>query len=566
MSDFAGLSIASSALFANRRALETIGHNVSNSNTAGYSRQRVELQAIPGSVYPGVTSNYKGGGQGVQVVDVTRFRDQFLEIRAALEHAAGAQSNQMKSTLSSLEQLFNEPSDQSISQNLSDFWSAWDDVANNPDDGAARQEVLQRAGTIAMTFNQTSSRISGMRADAISTLTSTIADVNTIANNVAQLNDKIRIAVATGIDANDLKDQRDVLVGQLAEKVGATARPVANGVVDVYVNGTTLVSGNRAESLSVDSSGTPVVVRWAQNNRAATVTSGDAGGLLDVINTTLPAYSTDLDTIANALRDQVNAVHAAIGGSIATTAQDQSAAGNLQFQIALNGGASAVATVAGANWSGAGGAAALQAALQAAVNGSIGAGNATVTVSGGNGSPMTVSVAPTGTNTLQVQAQGANAGFSVLLGTTAVGLDGVGGRAFFTTTSTGAADLAVDPTVAASSNAVAAGTPTGGPLDGSIALTLADQATSTSGADSRYKSFIVALGSHSQNAQRLADMQSATVQQIDGQRQSYSGVSIDEEMAAMVQYQKAYEASARFLTAVDQILDTLVNRTGLAGR
>lgn len=566
MSDFAGLSIASSALFANRRALETIGQNVANSNTEGYSRQRVELQAIPGSVYPGITSNYKGGGQGVQVVDVTRFRDQFLEIRAALERSAGTRTNQVKSALTSLEQLFNEPSGQSISQNLADFWAAWDDVANQPDDGAARQEVLQRASTLTGTFNQAAQRISTMRSDSISTLTATVNEVNTIAANVAQLNDKIRIAVATGVEANDLMDQRDVLVGKLAEKIGATGRPVANGVVDVFVNGTSLVAGNRSESLRVDSSGTPVVVRWNGNNRAATVTSGDAGGLLDVVNTKLPSYSADLDRIANALRDQVNAQHGSVGASIATTAQDQSTAGNLQFQIVLNGGGFATATVAGADWSGAGGAAALQTALQAAINGAIGAGNATVTVSGGNGTAMTVSVTPTGTNQLQVQAQGANTGFAVLLGATAVGLDGVGGRAFFTPGSTGAADLAVDPTVAADGNAIAAGTPGGGPLDGSVALALADEATSATGADSQYKSFVVALGVDSQNVQRQADMQTATVQQIDGQRQSYSGVSIDEEMTAMVQFQRAYDASARFLTAVDQVLDTLVNRTGLAGR
>jgi len=151
----------------------------------------------------------------------------------------------------------------------------------------------------------------------------------------------------------------------------------------------------------------------------------------------------------------------------------------------------------------------------------------------------------------------------VLLGSTAVGLDGIGGRAFFSTTSTGAADLSVDPTIAANPNAVAAGTPAGGPLDGSVALSLADQATSTTGADSVYNTFVVALGSDSQNAQRVATMQSATTQQIDDQRQSYSGVNIDEEMTSMVQFQHAYEAAARYMTTIDSILDTLVNHTGI---
>jgi flagellar hook-associated protein 1 FlgK len=164
---------------------------------------------------------------------------------------------------------------------------------------------------------------------------------------------------------------------------------------------------------------------------------------------------------------------------------------------------------------------------------------------------------------LQVQAVGGNSGLSVLLGSTAVGLDGIGGRVFFSTTSTGAADLSVDATIAANPNAVAAGTPGGGPLDGSIALSLADQSTSTTGADASYNTFVVALGSDSQNAQRVATMQSATTQQIDNQRQSYSGVNIDEEMTSMVQFQHAYEAAARYMTTIDSILDTLVNHTGI---
>lgn len=561
MSEFAGLNIALSSLLAQRRGLELTGHNIANANTDGYSRQRVELQAVTDPV-AGFFSRTSGVGQGVQVESFTRFRDQFLEVRGALEHGAQASLGQMKSALGAIEDLFKEPSDQSVGKNLSDFWAAWDDVANQPDDPAARQQLLERATGLTTTLNQASSQLTQMRADTISKLTTTVSDVNSLATNVAQLNAKISAAVTAGINASDLQDQRDLLVGQLADKVGATIRPGQNGQVDVYVNGTSLVTGNLAQSLTLDTSGSPVVVRWSNDNYPATITGGDTGGLLQVVNVKLPTYQSSLDTIATTLRDQVNTVFAATGGSIpAGASQNLSAAGNLQFQIALNNGAFATATVAGADWSGAGGAAALQTALQNAVNAAIGAGNATVAVSGGNGSALTISLTPTGTNTVQLQASGANIGLATLLGSTPVGLDGIGGRQFFT--GTNATTLAVSSAFAANANAIPAGTAGNGPLDGSVALTLADAAQSATGADALYRSFVGNLGLDSQQAQRAYDVQTATVQQVDGARQSYSGVSTDEEMTAMVEFQHAYEAAARFMTTVDSILDTLINRTGL---
>ncbi len=238
------------------------------------------------------------------------------------------------------------------------------------------------------------------------------------------------------------------------------------------LNGTALVQGAASNTLNIDTSGANVVLRWANNNSAATVNSGQAGGELDAINTTIPNYIAKLDNVATTLRDQVNQLHGAIGGSLTTANQNQTAAGNLQFNVALDNGAFATVSVAGADWSGAGGAAALQTALQTAVDTAVGAGNATVTVSGGNGSPMSVGLAPTGTHQLQVAATGANTGFAALLGNTAVGSDGVGGRQFFT--GTDAASFAVAAGVEGNPAGVAAGTAAGGTLDGSVALDLAE--------------------------------------------------------------------------------------------
>ena len=144
-----------------------------------------------------------------------------------------------------------------------------------------------------------------------------------------------------------------------------------------------------------------------------------------------------------------------------------------------------------------------------------------------------------------------------------VGLDGSTGLNFFDGTS--AANISLSADVAGQPDKVAAGAAGAGALDGSVALQLSDLGQSTTGADAQYRALIANLGVDSQSVQRNSTMQDQVVTQIDASRTSISGVNTDEEMVAMVQYQNAYNASARFLTTIDQMLDTLVNRTGVVG-
>jgi flagellar hook-associated protein 1 len=561
MSDFSGLRLALTALQAQQRAVNVAAQNVANANTAGYSRQAVNLVNIGAPAVPAWYAKFTGDGQGVKVDSVTRYRDQFMEIRAALEHGSMAQLDQASSTMNAIQQLFNEPSDVGIQKQLSDFWAGFDDVANNPSDMAARTQLLQRASTLAASFNSISASLSQQRTDTVSELGATVADINAKAASIAQLNLAIKTNSIAGLPVNDLEDQRDLLANQLSEQSGATLRPGQFNQVNVILNGTALVMEDDATALTVDATGGNAVLRWATDNSVATVTSGKAGGELEAINATIPNYLAKLDNVATTLRDQVNALHGSISGTIAAIDQDQTAAGNLNFDLSLDNGAFSTVSVAGADWSGAGGAAALQTAFQTAVDAAIGAGNATVTVSGGNGTPLSISLAPTGVHELQVVASGANVGFATLIGKTAIGSDGFGGRQFFT--GTDAASLALSGSLVGNPAAIAAGTAAGGPLDGSNALDLADLATSLTGADSVYRQAIVQLGVDTQTATNRNQIQQSATQSIDNARSQQSGVSIDEEMTNLVQFQHGYDAAARLLTTIDAMLDTLINHTGL---
>jgi flagellar hook-associated protein FlgK len=561
MSEFQSLNLALSALQAQRRGLELAGQNIANTNTDGYSRQRINLESVGASPVPALASVSTGDGSGVRVADIARYRDYFLEIQAALEHGALGNLNVGSTKMQSIEQLFNEPSDNGIAKQLSDFWAGFDDVANHPEDSASRTQLLERAKTLTQTLNSVSAALTRQRINTISELGASVTSINTLADQVAQLNKAIKAAQIAGLPANDLLDKRDLLANQLAELSGGSIRTAEYGQVNVVVGGTALVQQDRAQHVRVDTSGSPVVLRWDGTNSVANVTAGTAGGLLSAINSTIPGYIAKLDAVATSLRDSVNGLHGAIAGSLAASAQDQSGAGNLTFQIALDGGGYATVTVAGADWSGATGAAALHTALQNAVDAAIGAGNAVATVTGGNGSAMSIALAPVGAHSLLVQQSTGNSGFTSLLGSTAVGLDGVGGRQFFS--GTGAGDLALSSDVDGNPDAVAAGLAGSGPLDGSRALDLADISQSSSGPDATYRQMIVQLGVDTQTAKSRADIQQKATASLDQQRQGYSGVNNDEEMANMVMFQHAYEAAARFLSVVDSLLDTLINRTAV---
>jgi flagellar hook-associated protein 1 len=467
--DFSGLQIGVSALWAQRRALETAGQNMANAATEGYTRQQVDLRAAGGSPVPAMWSRTDGVGEGVSVDGVNRVTDQFLTARATQEQGTLSRLQAKQMMVGNAERVFGEPSDTGLQAQLADLWSGFDDVANHPDDLAARNQLLQRANTLATSVNQAATGLSKIWQSTREQLDTVVADVNTTAKNLAELNRTIKTGVQSGLTVNELMDQRDRLVTHLADLVGATSRVGDDGSIDVMVGGTALVRGSDAQALAVTgpaqltSPAGAVAVVWAKDKYAADLTGGQAAGMLDGLNlsspSSIPSYMKRLDTVATTLRDKVNTAQA-------------------------NG------------WD----------------------------------------------------------------------LNGAKGAPFFTGTS--AKDLAVGLTDAAqiAASGTAPDPVTGPSLDGSNAAAMAELADDTGGADHVYRSFIVELGVDVQSTNRRTDIQAGVFNQVDNARRSVSEVNTDEEAAHMMAFQHAYEGAARYLTAVDQMLDTLINRTGLVGR
>ncbi|MGN6242589.1 MAG: flagellar hook-associated protein FlgK [Motilibacteraceae bacterium] len=316
MSTFSGLSTALSALYAQRRGLDVTGQNIANANTEGYSRQRVDLQSVGAPVTPAIWSVYSGAGQGVDVSGVQRLRDAFLELRGQTEHGRLSYFQGVDAVYGQIEQSLGEPSDTGIQSQLSDFWAGWHDVANAPGDPAARSQLLQRAQTLTDGLNKAADSLSTQWGQLREQLGTTLSDVNSVAANVADLNQAILRADQAGLPDSELKDQRDGLVMKLADAVGGRVVYGDNGVADVYLGGTALVRGSTSLKLQVSGasdlqsqSTDPVRITWAKDGSPADVTTGSAAALAQGLTTTVPSTLASLDSVAAAVVTRVNALH-----------------------------------------------------------------------------------------------------------------------------------------------------------------------------------------------------------------------------------------------------------------
>ena len=308
------LAIGLSGLRAAQVGLSTTGHNIANVNTAGFSRQQV--------VQEGAVARLSGNGfigQGVTVSSVRRVYSDYLSLSVrnstGTSQAASAYAGQM----SRIDNWMTDPSS-NLSSSLDSFYASAQAVANNPADSASRQTMLSSARTLAARFNDLGQRLTLQKNDLNSQITDTVANVNTLAQQVAVLNQ--RISANGGGDAsntalpNDLLDQRDTLITQITGALGATAVAQTDGSINLFAgNGQGLVVGNTANRLTTvaddqDASKLQlaiVVSGSAQRVSTSQVQSGTLGGLLRFRDQVLTPATNTLGQIAIGVGSALNA-------------------------------------------------------------------------------------------------------------------------------------------------------------------------------------------------------------------------------------------------------------------
>ncbi|MBB6632593.1 flagellar hook-associated protein FlgK [Cohnella thailandensis] len=518
-STFMGLETAKRSLMTQQTALQTTGHNVANANTAGYTRQTVNMVASRPIEAIGLTKSTAAGqiGTGVEYDSVTRIREKFLDLQYRNENKTLGNWTIRQDTLEKLETVFNEPSDTSLRSAIDNFFNSWNDLAESPEDETARKLVRENALSLADAFNQTSKQLTDLSDDLTENIAVKTAQLNTITSTIAELNGQIRRIEALGDNANDLRDQRDLLADELSGIANITVAEAENGDYQISIGATQLVNGDAA---------TAIDAATIQGLFNADLTGGEIYGMIYSRDVYVADYKKQLDTLASGLAN----------------------------------------------------------------------GNITVTIPAG-------SVLPEGTVLNDVPYTGEARTLKEDLTVTVAGLNGLhklgyslgtpltAGGDFFVASDGGqltAANFSLSKSIQENASLIASSmrtvTSSGTelPVKGNNGLALIisqlgdvsiDFSSVTAGADltktsanSFFRGMVGQLGVQTEAASRQATNSKSVVDQVDGRRISVSGVSLDEEMSNMVVFQHAYNAAARMMTTVDEMLDRIINGTGVVGR
>ncbi|WP_374008920.1 flagellar hook-associated protein FlgK [Leifsonia sp. LS-T14] len=325
MSTFSGLNTAYTGLVAAKAGLDVVGQNLVNANTQGYTRQRVSTSGVPALNATGLFTGGVRPGQGVSVDGIQRLDDAAIDARVRSTTALSGYTNARADALASLEASLNEPGTNGLSAQLQKFWSAWGDVANQAGEQAPAGVLLGQAGSLVTQLQSGYRAVDDQWSALRTSVDGMVADLNTAATAVADLNGRIRSALASGQSANELMDRRDLLTTSIAKLAGGAVRPNEDGTVDVLVGGNALVSGTIVNAVKAagatrlaDAAGDPPRLEWAYRPGAAiameggsiagalsTLAPADANGTGGVLAEAAASYNAFAVTIAQ----RVNAIH-----------------------------------------------------------------------------------------------------------------------------------------------------------------------------------------------------------------------------------------------------------------
>ncbi|HEY8392430.1 MAG TPA: flagellar hook-associated protein FlgK [Capillibacterium sp.] len=479
-STFGSIETSLRGLRAQQLALETTGHNISNANTPGYSRQVVEMRASAPYTVPTMNRNTIAGqiGTGVTVTQIRRMRDQFVDRRTQYENATLGYWDARQNAFSHIEVIMAEPTDlekgASVGYYLNEFWSALQQLgnANRADNEAVRSVVREKASNLCDTIRGTYRQLVALREDLNAEINVKVGRVNALAAEIAGLNAEIAKVTGVGDQPNDLMDQREVLVGELSNLVSVNIQTDDLNRYTISINGMLLVSGDSFYTMetrintdpSSNKNGLYDVV-WSYNKQEVQFTNGALKGLFEMRDEEVRHYMDSLNTFAQTLITEFNNQH--------------------------------------------------------------------------------------------------RAGY---------GLDGSHDISFFS--GTGAADIALDaaildPVVGLKRIAASANGEVG---NGENALRLAQLIKEDSfpvlgdtTLSDYYDSLIAKLGVDAEKAQNTYDNQKTLIGHLKTMQEAVAGVSLDEELANLIKFQNSYNAAARMMTAIDELLDKLINGTGIVG-
>lgn len=533
------LNTALSGLNAFQRSLETTSNNIANVNTEGYSRQRAEL-ASEEEAYKGI--GYIGNG--VRVTNIARSYDQFVTNQVRISASAFGDVNAYHGLASRIDNIIADEAT-GLAPALQAFFEAVHGVANDPTSIPMRQSMLSEADILAQNFNTMGQRFVDLRHQVNGEIQSTVADLNDYAKEIALLNDKIVTDIGRSGGRqmpNALMDQRDELLRKVAEKIDVAVVNQADGSINVFVGqGQPLVLMTHPTTLQAQASSldpTKLEIRLAGQDITRFVTGGSLSGNLRFRDELLDPAQQQLGLLAAGLSIEFNKLQQSgydLNGSLAT-------ANPLFLAPTISTTSSNPASALTANFVAPPSAANLQAS------------DYKVTVTGTG--PTTYTLTRLSDNT--TLASPAAAGFTLTFDGNEVAGDSFLVRPTFNA-SLNIADQISDPRLIA-----AATTAAGVPGDNRNALAMANLEQAKSLLAGRasfaegYGQLVSKVGTLTHSAQISSSAQEVLLKQATASRETVSGVNLDEEAANLIKFQNAYQASARVVSVVNTLFDSLL--------
>ncbi len=530
----ASLSRAASGLAVSQRGLEVTGHNLSNVNTPGYVRQQALQHESRYMTLGRNGNNTLSVGMGADVTEIRQIRDIFLDKAYRAEASKQSFYSARQSAVHEVENIFGEINGEGFSDVIKDFWLSINELAEHPDGLEARGMFVQSAVTFTNKANHIAEQLQSYQKNLNLKIKNHVTEINTLASDIAKMNKAVAIAEVSGDNANDYRDQRNIALDRLSQLIQIRYKEDASGQVNVQAEGYTLVSGQVVSKMEVKplaQAGDPynpfLIPVWAGTDQAvfsdrpidprANNDNGELKSILLIRGNRPANHTTDAKDVEPYLIPKIQREFDILVNSIVTMINEQLAP-------------------------------------ESRTGGPIGL----------DGSQYEELF-----SRKNVTRYDANGGFNEEDGTPASDPQKLA-------TLYSAGNLMINPTVLRDYNKItlsASGDKNDITVIQKMLTNWQDQTTTYDAGVSPeqnyqdyFSEFTARIGMVGSTASRFAEDQKILVSQIDHERNRLSGVSLDEEMTGMMKYQHAYNASARVVSAIDTMIDTIVNRMGLVGR
>lgn len=567
-STFSGLNTMVNGIYTQRLGLNTVGHNISNSNTEGYSRQTAHAAATPSSeVYTLAGASQVGNGS--TVTSVIRARDIYADRQYWKENSTDGYYNGKANNYAKIESIFNDSDNSGVQDAMEKFYQAWQDCSTTASSDTSRQNVINAGQNFAQSLQiaakQTKEQIDSLYDD----ISLSVVKMNRLMGQVVELNKNIAGIEATGAHANDLRDQRDLIVDQLTSMTDITVYESANGMYTLVSNGTTLVNGITKVDLEMSA---------PKNNTTYSLSDYDI--MIKQTGTVYTPGNGELKAQFEAVAEDKGYIDqvANMAAFMFTTMNDQHKAGygidGSKDKPFGNANAKDNATT-GLNFYGESD----KIFEWDAKNGKLDVYNKKADGTKDNASKESLS----GMQILEIFTVNseltATDGHKKLA--TRSGERDKDGKLLYQTAAGGTTTDVTQAKKDAKGNPLPVDV--NGTGDGSNAVWVAalfncerdktspevngtDRLIGNGSLYSYYNTSMTTMGSDASNMNGRVKFQSGVMDQVENLRSSTNGVNWDEELSNMITFQQGYSACSRCLSAMDECLDKLINGTGTVGR